>query len=503
MRKNGVRPWNLSYWGQATWVLLAALSTMPIDRATADGEEPGAVTHNADPRRLSQAFRHTAEQVWPAIVTIETLSGPRKTPQWAMRETPLRGSHRALDAQATCPHCSTVDHARDGTGSGIIIDRRGFILTCHHVIADADTVFVRLPDGRRLEPAEIYADAFTDLAVIRIVGAGDLSEARLGDSDKVAVGEWAISVGNPYGLGPSVSAGIVSATNRELPDTPWTRLIQSDAASNPGNSGGALVNLRGEVIGISEGGYGAGEGFQGIGFAIPVNAARRVARQLIEHGEVRRAYLGCHTEMLRPDVAQYLGLPQGSGLIIGDVTPQSPAAVAGIQVGDVLIRFSGMPVRDAYHMHQLLEDAQPDRRYTITVFRDGDMLSMNVRLGRWPARPETDRTSVDQRPDQPPRYSDVMLGLMLDDVSPETARQLGYKERNQGVLITHVAPGQVAYREGICAGMVILRVDNRPTPNLAEYRRAINNQSLEKGVLMIIGTPQRNHFVVFRREKRR
>lgn len=501
MRKDEARPWKaFLYGGKVIWILLSVLSTIPIDGRTAGGEELGAATHDADPIQLSQAFRKSADRVRPAVVTIETLNGPRKTFQWAMSEIPLSSRHGGFDTDNPNPHSSMVDYARDGTGSGIIIDRRGFILTCHHVISGAAAVFVRMPDGRRFEPDEIYADRNTDLAVLRIVGAGELSEAHIGDSDDLEVGDWVVSVGNPYGLGRSVSAGIVSATDRQLADTVWTRLIQSDAASNPGNSGGALVNLQGEVIGICAGSYGASEGFRGIAFAIPVNAAMRIAQKLIEHGEITRCYLGCHVEAIAPEIAGHLGLPTEKGLIVLDVTPQSPSAMAGIQVGDVLSSFSGMPIRDAYHMHELLEEANPDQSCAITVFRDGDMLLINVCLGRLMSNDDLDHAVADQRPVQPPRYSDAMLGLMLDDLLPDTARLLGFEERNQrGVLITNVVPGQIAHKQGVCAGMVIVCVNGRPTPNLTEYRKTINNQSLENGVLMLIGTPERNHFVVFRR----
>lgn len=484
------------------WLLLSILSTIPIDGGTAGGEEPGAPAHQADPKQLAEAFRQSAERARPTIVTIETLSGPRKTLQWAMSEIPLRGRYGGFDTDNRNSHSSMVGYARDGTGSGIIIDCRGYVLTCHHVISGAGAVFVRMPDGRRLEPEEIYADTYTDLAVLRIVVDGELLEAHCGDSDNLAVGDWVISVGNPYGLGRSVSAGIVSATDRQLPGTVWTRLIQSDAASNPGNSGGALVNLEGEVIGICAGGYGTSEGFRGIAFAIPVNAAMRIARKLIEHGEITRCYLGCHVEAIAPEIAGHLGLPTGKGLIVHDVTPQSPSAMAGIQVGDVLTRFSGTPIRDAYHMHDILEEANPDQSCAITVFRDGDTHLINVRLGRLPSYDDLDHVLANQRPTQDARYSDAMLGLMLDDLLPETARQLGFEKRSnqgEGVLITNVVPGQVAHKQGVCAGMVIKRVNGRPTPNLTEYRKAINNQSLEKGVLMLIGTPERNYFVVFRR----
>lgn len=449
-----------------------------------------------DAARLSRAFRRAAERVLPAVVAIETQDGPRKTVEWAMRQAPLRRSYSALGTEPLCPHCP-VEHVRDGTGSGVIIDRRGFILTCHHVIATASTLFVRLPNGQRVEPVDVRSDPLTDLAVVRIASDGRLPVASFGNSDEVRMGDWVVSVGNPYGLGPSVSAGIVSATNRQLPDTPHTRLIQTDAASNPGNSGGALVNLRGELVGITEGGFGDSEGFQGIAFAIPASVVSRIARQLIEHGHVPRAYLGCQTEVLDAAVARHLRLPVHNGIIVCGVAPQSPADRAGIQVGDVLTHYSGSPIRDPYQMQRLVEETVPGSRQTITVFRNGENLPVDVRLELLRHGDDPRRRVTVQPHEQPLGYSDVLLGLTVDELSPEAAKQLGYDARIEGVLITNVTPQQVAADEGVCAGMVISRLNDRPVRNLTDYRAAMKNPSQEKSILMLVGTPRGNHFVVF------
>lgn len=462
-------------------------------------QQPPHVRAGRNAAGLSSAFRQAVKQVSPAVVTIETLSGPRKTIQWAIRETSLHQKHRAGDSELACLHCA-MDDVRDGTGSGIIIDRRGFVLTCHHVIKSADVIFVRLPDGRRFEAVDVREDPLTDLAVIRVAADRRLPEIRLGNSSDLQVGDWVVSVGDPYGLGTSVSAGIVSATDRRPPDTPRMQLIQTDAASNPGNSGGALVNLQGEVVGISQGGYGTGEGFQGIGFAIPVDAAIRIARQLIKHGEIRRAYLGCDTEMLTPEVAQHLGMTQHAGIIVCAVTPRSPADVAGIKVGDVLTHFSGTPIQDGNEMQQLIEEASPDKRYSLTLFRDGESVSINVRLGQLHSDEDAIRKLTGTQPKQLSGFFDERFGLGLDELSPEMAKQLGYENGVRGVLVTDVTPGQVAYKNGLCAGMVILQVGSQSTRSLTDYGTAMRNTQNEKGVLMLIGAPEGKHFVLLQRE---
>lgn len=462
----------------------------------AESAEPNADDVELD--RLSKSFRHASKQVLPSIVTIETLSGPRKTLRWAMRKGDSGGSQAATDGEHICPTCP-VGHAMDGTGSGIIIDRRGYVLTCHHVIAGADTVYVRLSNGQRFVAEAIHTDAVTDLAVIQFKNNGDLPIARLGNADDLALGDWVISAGNPYGLGPSISAGVVSATDRELPDTPWMRLIQTDAASNPGNSGGALINVRGEVIGVSEGGYGATEGFHGIGFAIPINDAKRIAKKLIEHGKVRRGYLGCSTEPLTSSVAQHLGIEAGGGLIVCNVVPASPAENAGIVVGDVLTSFSGTSIRDRHGLQRKLEESEPGSRHEIIGIRQGRRIRLNVIVGQLPERIDYNAPLADKLPADVREYSDEMLGLMLDEMSPDMATKIGYTEREKCVLITHVRPNSVAHKEGLCAGMVILRVGNVETPTVAEYWKAMNRESLEKGVLVLVGAPEYRHFVVFRR----
>ncbi|MCA9124159.1 MAG: trypsin-like peptidase domain-containing protein [Planctomycetaceae bacterium] len=481
---------------QRTFVLILVIATIVIDHDRAVGDELDVRVPRTDAGRLSESFRRVAEQVLPAVVTIETMNGPRKTRQWEMREMSLR--HRS-DA-------STMDHsdgsrgrASYGTGSGIIIDRRGYILTCHHVIESADTILIYLSDGRRFHPASVWTDPRTDLAVIRIEGAGDLAEAKLGDSETLRVGDWVVSVGDPYGLGISVSAGVVSAINRQSPDGSSTRLIQTDAATNPGNSGGALINLSGEVVGISEGGYGLSAGFQGIGFAIPVNVADRIARKLMDNGHIRRAYLGCHTNSISAAVARHIGLAEKRGVIVSDVTAKTPADTAGIRIGDVLTHFSGSVVDDPYHFQQMIDQAEPDHQYEVTIVRGSLHLKVQVRLELLHENDEFDRGFSPHQTGHSRQRTDESLGMDLDELGPEIAGELGFRDASQGVLITNVAVRGPAYDEGVSAGMVILRVDDQAVHDLAGYQAAMKNKSLDEGVLVLVGTPEGNHFVVFQR----
>jgi serine protease Do len=445
-------------------------------------------------QRMSEAIRRATERVLPAVVAIETLSGPRVTPQWARREEKARQARRSPRRELADTH-DYRESASDASASGVIIDRAGYILTCEHVVAEADVLRVVLPDGRSFEPTEVWTDPLTDLAVLHIEGAGVLAEARLANSDAVQVGDWVASCGHPYGLGPSVSIGIISATNRVLHDTPGTRFIQSDAASHPGNSGGPLINLQGEVVGISEGGFGATSSSQGVAIAIPSLTARRIAQDLIARGEVCRGYLGCEVETVSPAVAQCLRLQGGQGVIVRDIEPESAAAAAGLVLGDVMTHVASVAVHDGFQFGQLIQSSTPGRAYTLTIVRSGRTFTQDVELTRLvvterkrPAPPKVPQTIRDG-------YRDELQGLVLEELTPQVASELGFSPATQGVLVTQVTPGTPAYKEGICAGMVIVRVDETLTRRLADYESARQAASSAEATLLLIAAPEGLHFV--------
>ena len=497
MSTNGLTTWekNCDSCSSRAFVLIAIIATMAIATGRVGADELPSQAAMADAGRLSDAFRIAAEKVLPTVVSIETMSGERKTELWSIRDMSLRSQSYAQGSEAQSSR-GLANRARYGTGSGVIIDRRGYIVTCQHVVDSADTILVYLSDGRRFEAVDVWSDRKSDLAVIRIEGADKLPEAALGNSDGLQVGDWVVSVGDPYGLGMSVSAGIVSATHRQSPDTLHTQVIQTDAATNPGNSGGALINLRGEVVGIAEGGYGSHAGFQGIGFAIPVNQAARIARELIDKGFIRRAYFGCHVDQISAAIANHQHLPARHGIIITDVTAASPADAAGIQVGDVLTHFAESVIVDPYHFQQMINQAEPERQYAVTVIRGGENFQVEVRLNELREDDDADRVVPVDPTDHTPRYLDNLLGMELSDLTPESARELGLSESLRGVLIEHVAVRGPAYREGVCAGMAVLKIDNHPIRTLADYRLAMENKSVDRGVLLLIGTSEGNHFVV-------
>jgi len=450
-----------------------------------------ALNDDALANSLSATFRRAISEVRPSIVTIEALAGPRQIPEWALR------NRRQKDLNNDARDAEPNPIRQNSTGTGIVLDKRGFIITCYHVVADSDRVTVRLPDGRKVVASKIFSDSWTDISVIQI-SAANLQVAKFGNSDELATGDWVVSVGNPYSLGMSVSAGIVSATQRELPYLQRTRLIQTDAATNPGNSGGALINLRGEVVGISEGGYGVGEGFQGIGFAIPINEAKEIATRLINEGRIARPYLGCHTEAVSADIAAHLGSPNSTGLIVVDVIPDSPADRAGLVAGDLLTEFSGAPIREHSQLVDKLDRLRPGQSVSMKIFRERQMHSLKLELSERNLNTRQPQPiSGKQRPEG---FHDAEFGLTVDEFSAQLAKELGFDHRPAGVLVTDVETGSLADEKGVSVGMAIVRIDNDPVVDVPSYKRAIANRSMRQGSLVLLEAPRDRHFVLLKKK---
>lgn len=446
---------------------------------------------NENRRELSDGFRHSVEPVLPAVVTVEVQRGPRSLPPWP------KGNEPALAKHPYDPSEQAPDHARDGSGSGIIVDRRGYVLTCNHVVESAENVFVRLTDGRRFESVKILADPVTDIAVIQISTQEPLPVAPIGNSDDLRIGDWVASIGNPYDLGLSISAGVVSATDRHLPSSPRTHLLQTDAASNPGNSGGALVNLQGQVVGISEGGYGSHEGFQGIGFAIPINAAMKTAKELINKGAVTHIRLDFDTEPLERKVADYLGLKPDDGLLVCSVVPDSPAEKAGIDVGDVVTNICNTPIHKSCDVVTAIEKAMPGQLLPITLHRAGETISVKLSPQTFEIR--TGEQVTTDIAAQEFALNDLQYGLKVDERSADEINELGFDHRSQGVVVTNVSPHSKAAKEGVCAGMIVLRVGSKTVLSTKEFEEALKASRDEKRVMILVATPQQQHFVLLQK----
>jgi serine protease Do len=340
-------------------------------------------------RSLSLAFRKAAESTMPSVVTViseserelpvnsdrlrELLNDPRYRRLFPDGELPFDIPGEEGSEGATLPPAVNV-------GSGVIIDREGFVLTNNHVVANADKIIVRLPDGRELAVANVQTDELSDLAVLKLRSSGSLPAAELGNSADLQIGDWVIAIGSPFELEATVSAGIISGKGRGIDKIRRGRLLQTDAAINPGNSGGPLVDLSGRVVGINTAIASNNGGYQGIGFAIPVDRAKWVARELLEHGRVRRAFLGIHIDVLLPETAKKLRLPPRSGVFVSNVMGGSPAETAGMQINDVIVEFAGEPVRGPRDLQDVVERKPIDSKQSCKIMRNGEPMTLDVVL---------------------------------------------------------------------------------------------------------------------------
>ena len=331
---------------------------------------------------LSAIFHDAASRVIPAVVTIRTVS----------REA--SGDDQTSEPFGDLFGDGNTEAVRESLGSGVIIDASGIILTNYHVVREAiankGETAVQLHDGRQFQIAEVRGDPHTDLAVVKLKDSAGLPFAEIGDSDVLKVGDWVLAVGNPFGLEATVTAGIISAKGRGLGGSPREEFLQTDTPINPGNSGGPLVNLRGDVIGVNTAISSTTGGYQGIGFAIPSNMAKWVARQLIENGKLRWGYLGVAVRKLTPELATRLGLRETSGLLVVKVRRNSPAAKAGLRRAGIITKFDDKPLSDPQQLLALVGMSQIGSRHTLHVIRDDKLARVEVTTGEQPPEEEHD-----------------------------------------------------------------------------------------------------------------
>src|SRR6266850_276029 len=343
---------------------------------------------------LQSAFVSVAEHVRPAVVHISPVQVAKR------RRPPVAPGPYADDPllkdffdQFLGPRGSgrREEFHQPGLGSGVIIDKRGYVLTNNHVVRGADGVLLRLASKREYQGRIVGADVTTDLAIIQFEPDAPVPVATLGNSDALRVGEWAIAIGNPFGLDNTVTVGVVSATGRaDVGIATYENFIQTDASINPGNSGGPLVNLRGEIIGINTAIVATG---QGIGFAIPANMVKRVTGQLIDRGKVTRGWMGIAMEPLTIDLAQALGLRDTRGAVVARVYPSGPAAAAGLQKNDVVLLFEGVGIDDYRHLQRLSADAEVGKTVKLEIVRNRDRKTVDLKVAEAPDRPAGDRAS--------------------------------------------------------------------------------------------------------------
>ena len=365
-------------------------------------------------------------------------------------------------------------------GSGVIMTRDGYILTNNHVVDGATDVQVTLGDKREFKAKVVGTDPKTDIAVLKI-DATDLPLITVADSSKVQVGDYALAIGDPFGVGQTVTMGIVSATGRShLGIEDYENFIQTDAPINPGNSGGALVNDRGELIGINTAIIAHGsEGNQGIGFAIPANQARSVMEQIVDHGKVTRAYLGIVPQDVTPAIAKAFGDKETRGALVGDVSPNSPASRSGIEKGDIILDLNGKPVADSNDLRMNISMMAPDSTVTLNVLRNGSERNFTVKLGELP----TTEASAEHEGRSQGQHS-ALSGVSVENLDADTARQLGLPANAQGVVVTRVTPSSAAAEAGLQRGDVIQEVNRKPVRDTSDFERAVSG-SKEATLLLV------------------
>ncbi|WP_200890168.1 DegQ family serine endoprotease [Geoalkalibacter subterraneus] len=449
-------------------------------------------------RSTGEAFRSVAKKVSPAVVNIQV----EKIVQGSQTPFPFGGQSPFGDdffrrffgipmpeIPGRDPHGRNPSPRVRSQGSGFIFSDDGLILTNNHVVENADKVNVTLTDGRNFTAEVIGSDPASDVAVIKIESDKKLPFIPLGNSDALEVGDWVLAVGNPFGLSNTITAGIVSAKGRSsVGITDYENFIQTDAAINPGNSGGPLVNLQGEVVGMNTAIFSRSGGYMGIGFAIPVNMIKLIRDQLIDNGSVSRGYMGVMIQNLTPDLAENFGLDTSKGVLISQVTKDSPADKAGLRQGDIVIEFSGEPVDSVGPFRNRVALSPPGSEQEMTILRDGKRKTIKITLGTLPderATAQSDPSEVDE------------LGLTVQPLTEELAQRFGYTDA-EGVIVTQVAPGSIAARARIRPGTLIQEVNQQKVTTPAEFHDAMKKGNKDT-VLLLLRQGDAIRYVALRR----
>jgi serine protease Do len=393
-------------------------------------------------------------------------------------------------------------------GSGFIIDPSGLIVTNNHVIADADEIVANLADGTQLKAEIVGIDDKTDLALLKVTPKAPLKALPFGRSDSLRVGEWVLAIGNPFGFSATVTAGIVSALDRDINSGPYDHYIQTDASINRGNSGGPLFNIGGEVVGINTAIMSPTGGSIGIGFAVPSEIAVPVIEQLRRFGEVRRGWIGVRIQDVTDDVAEGLGMTEASGALIAGVSEDGPAATGGLKEGDVVVEFNGKIVKTMRDLPRVVADTPPDDTVDVTVIRDGARVTLKIKVGLLEdeklAAAETPSTDQDDQTTPPADDAAQMFGLSLGAITDEARKSFKIGESVEGVLVTGVEAGSEAEEKSVKVGEVIVQVSQTDVTEPAQVLDRIKELKTEGRrtvMLLVSGADDKLRFVSLRFEE--
>jgi len=462
----------------------------------------------ANVQDLSNVFREISRKAMPAIVAIETVSKTSEVSDSSV--SPFGDSSPFQDLFENDPRFKEMFKQfqnqprqqrqaprRMGSGSGFVINKSGLIMTNSHVVNGADVVKVILNDGREFTATDIRMDPRSDVAVIKI-DAPNLQAIPLGDSGKMEIGDWVLAIGNPFGIGMSVTNGIISAKGRGPGINDREDYLQTDAAINPGNSGGPLLNLRGEVIGINTAISSRSGGYDGVGFAIPVNMARWVSGQLIDHGLVKRSFLGVGIQPISNELARSFDIKVGQGAIVTQVMEGSPAEAAGLKTGDIILKFADKDVTGPRNLQGIVEQLVVGKAYVMELLRDGKHVNQNITMQEMPksfsvakdekpledAKKEKQKTSVNE------------LKIEVQPLTKELGNQLGYADDVKGVVITSVEAGSPAEEAGLMKGMIIEKIGTTEVSTMDHFNQGLKEAKDKKSVLLLVRNHSGARFVV-------
>jgi serine protease Do len=443
------------------------------------------------PEALSASFAEIAKRVEPAVVNIDTVTA---APEVAERDDDEKDDPSSNNPLLDMFRRQARRPSR-GVGSGFIVDSKGYILTNQHVVQGATRITVRLQSGEEFRGTVKGVDEETDVAVIKIESPRELPSVKLGDSNTAQVGDWVLAIGSPFGLDQTVTAGIISTRERQTPlFTSFQQFLQTDAAINRGNSGGPLVNMRGEVIGINSQIATSTGDYNGIGFALPSNEASFVYQQIVSQGKVRRGYLGIFLESVKAEFARVYDLPEAKGAVVTDVRdPEGPAGKAGIQANDIIVEFNSQPISSAQDLINKVAATPVGSTVAITYLRDvgGNKLerrTANVTIGERPASlaPSEEDTTPKSKEKETPQANRLRLGITLMEITPQIAKEKSL-QNVRGLLVKEVDPNGIAADAGARAvreGEVIQRINRVPVSTLADFQRVVD--SLKPGDAIVL-----------------
>jgi serine protease Do len=492
MRKKIFAPFSLA---AALAIGLSGLAFSKLDQASEGKATVSPVQVTVDSKPVARqgptvtSFAPVVKKVTPSVAQVTVSSKPKKIP--SMGSSPF-GDHpwfRQFFGDDFEPNFRTP--RRQGLGSAVIVSKDGYLLTNNHVVDNADEVKVTLNDGREFTAKVVGKDPKTDIAVLKI-DAKDLPSIPIADSEQIEVGDLVLAVGNPFGVGQTVTMGMVSATGRGNLGLDYEDFIQTDAAINPGNSGGALVDAEGRLIGINTAILSRSGGNQGIGFAVPANLARNVMDGLIKDGRVVRGFMGVNIQNLTPVLAQEFGLKdETSGVLVSDVTAKSPAERAGVKTGDLILEFNGKPVRDSRHLKLQVAQVAPGDTVLVKVLRDGKPRTLEVTVKELPGSetaPKSSRYSGSES-------SDSLDGVTVGDLDGTVRERFKIPSTVKGVIVMGVEPDSAAHEAGLREGDVIQEINRKPVTSADDAVNMTENLQ-DKTVLLRVWSNGGSRYVV-------